>query len=48
MRVKNLTPFVFGFKACSRKPPQPAMMEVVRGKFDLRLYGHTRLNLIMY
>jgi len=36
MRVKNLTPFVFGFKACSRKPPQPEMMVVVRGKFDLR------------
>ena len=35
MLTKNLTPFLFGAKLCSRKPPQPEMTLVVRGKFVL-------------
>ncbi|MBL9022258.1 MAG: DUF2169 domain-containing protein [Myxococcales bacterium] len=33
MRKKNLTPFLFGYKATSRKPPQPEVTCVVRGRF---------------
>lgn len=36
MIVKNLTPFAFATKVCSRKPPQPEMTLVVRGRFTLR------------
>ena len=33
MRKKNLTPFLFGYKATSRRPPQPEVTCVVRGRF---------------
>lgn len=36
MKVKNLTPFVFGAKVTSRHPPEPEMVLVVRGAFALR------------
>ena len=36
MLVKNLTPFAFGTKVCSRRPPQPEMALIVRGRFQLR------------
>jgi uncharacterized protein YjbI with pentapeptide repeats len=36
MLTKNLTPFAFGAKICSRRPPQPEMTVVVRGSFTLR------------
>lgn len=32
----NLTPFVFGAKVCSRRPPAPEMTVIVRGTFGLR------------
>jgi uncharacterized protein YjbI with pentapeptide repeats len=35
MLTKNLTPFLFGSKLTSRKPPQPEMTMVVRGAFAL-------------
>lgn len=35
MLVKNLTPFPFGTKAGSRRPPQPDMTVVVKGSFRL-------------
>jgi hypothetical protein len=35
MRFKNLAPFAFGYKTCSRKPPQPELVAIVRGKFKL-------------
>lgn len=36
MRFKNLTPFLFGPKVCSRNPPQPEMSLVVRASYALR------------
>ncbi|HVY45716.1 MAG TPA: DUF2169 domain-containing protein [Minicystis sp.] len=36
MRIKNLTPFPFGPKVTSRRPPQREMMLAVRGAFALR------------
>jgi uncharacterized protein YjbI with pentapeptide repeats len=36
MRVKNITPFVFGAKVTSRRPPQREMSVAVRGKLRLR------------
>jgi uncharacterized protein YjbI with pentapeptide repeats len=35
MLTKNLTPFLFGAKVCSRRPPAPEMTLVVRGAFGL-------------
>ncbi|MEZ4313533.1 MAG: DUF2169 domain-containing protein [Polyangiaceae bacterium] len=35
MIARNLTPFLFGTKACSRRPPDPEMAIVVRGKLAL-------------
>jgi uncharacterized protein YjbI with pentapeptide repeats len=35
MITRNLTPFLFGAKACSRRPPAPEMTLVVRGSFLL-------------
>jgi uncharacterized protein YjbI with pentapeptide repeats len=35
MRVKNLTPFLVGYKVTSRRPPQPEMTVIVRGTFEL-------------
>src|ERR1700722_14548566 len=35
MRAQNLTPFLFGYKVTSRRPPQPEMTLVVRGAFVL-------------
>lgn len=35
MLTKNLTPFLFGAKVTSRKPPQPEMTMVVRAAFKL-------------
>lgn len=35
IRTKNLSPFLFGYRVCSRRPPQPEMTCIVRGKFDL-------------
>ncbi|WP_437832266.1 pentapeptide repeat-containing protein [Sorangium sp. So ce1153] len=37
MQTRNLTPFLFGTKACSRRPPQPEVVLIVRGRFSLRL-----------
>ncbi len=39
MRKKNLTPFLFGYKATSRKPPQPEITCVVRGRFSIAKDG---------
>jgi uncharacterized protein YjbI with pentapeptide repeats len=36
MRCKNLTPFLFGPKVCSRNPPQPEISLVVRAAYRLR------------
>ncbi|HEY4121238.1 MAG TPA: DUF2169 domain-containing protein [Byssovorax sp.] len=36
MKVKNSTPFLFGPKVTSRRPPQPEMTLVVRGAFTIR------------
>ncbi|WP_437679783.1 DUF2169 family type VI secretion system accessory protein [Sorangium sp. So ce131] len=36
MANKNLTPFLFGSKITSRRPPQPEMTLIVRAKFTLR------------
>ena len=36
MRFKNLTPFLFGPKVCSRNPPRPEMSLVVRASYRLR------------
>jgi uncharacterized protein YjbI with pentapeptide repeats len=36
MRIKNLTPFLVGYKATSRRPPRPEMTLVVRAAFVLR------------
>ncbi|AUX30367.1 MULTISPECIES: DUF2169 domain-containing protein [Sorangium] len=36
MANKNLTPFLFGSKVTSRRPPQPEMTLIVRAKFTLR------------
>ncbi|WP_437337240.1 DUF2169 family type VI secretion system accessory protein [Sorangium sp. So ce394] len=36
MANKNLTPFLFGSKVTSRRPPQPEMTLIVRAKFNLR------------
>ncbi len=36
MRVKNLTPFVFGYKEGARRPPQSEMTCVVRARFTLK------------
>lgn len=36
MKTKNLTPFLFGAKLTSRKPPELEMTAVVRGTFRLR------------
>src|SRR5947209_7433938 len=33
MKTKNLTPFLFGAKLTSRKPPQLEMTAIVRGAF---------------
>ncbi len=35
IRTKNSSPFLFGYRICSRKPPQPEMVAIVRGKFTL-------------
>ena len=35
MLIKNLTPFLFGTKPTSRRPPQPEMTVVVRGDYAL-------------
>ncbi len=35
IRLKNLTPFAFGYRICSRKPPQPELTAVVRAKLQL-------------
>ena len=35
IRVKNLTPFAFGYRISSRKPPQPELTAVVRAKLRL-------------
>jgi uncharacterized protein YjbI with pentapeptide repeats len=35
VRTKNLTPFPLGTKLTSTRPPQPEMVIVVRGRFDL-------------
>jgi uncharacterized protein YjbI with pentapeptide repeats len=35
VRTKNLTPFPLGTKLTSTRPPQPEMVLVVRGRFDL-------------
>lgn len=35
IRQKNLTPFAFGYRLTSRKPPQRELVAVVRGKFRL-------------
>ena len=39
MRTKNSTPFPFGVKVTSTRPPQPEMTLVVRGRFDLAETG---------
>ncbi|WP_437817265.1 DUF2169 domain-containing protein [Sorangium sp. So ce1078] len=36
MANKNLTPFLFGSKVTSRRPPQPEMILIVRAKLTLR------------
>ncbi len=36
MLTKNLTPFLFGAKVTSRRPPAPEMTLIVKGTFDLR------------
>ncbi|WP_437967052.1 pentapeptide repeat-containing protein [Sorangium sp. So ce260] len=36
MQTRNLTPFLFGAKICSRRPPQPEVVLIVRGRFSLR------------
>ncbi|XYH97283.1 pentapeptide repeat-containing protein [Sorangium sp. So ce1128] len=36
MQTRNLTPFLFGTKVCSRRPPQPEVVLIVRGRFSLR------------
>lgn len=36
MIARNLTPFLFGTKRCSRNPPHPEMTVVVRGTFLIR------------
>lgn len=35
IRTKNISPFLFGYRICSRRPPQPEMVAIVRGKFTL-------------
>jgi uncharacterized protein YjbI with pentapeptide repeats len=35
IRLKNLTPFAFGYRITSRKPPQRELVTVVRAKFRL-------------
>src|SRR5580698_8751715 len=35
MITKNLTPFLFAAKACSRRPPAPEVTLIVRGTFRL-------------
>jgi hypothetical protein len=35
MKVKNLTPFLFGSRVTSKRPPQPEMVAIVRGIFTL-------------
>ncbi len=35
MLTRNLTPFLFGAKVCSRRPPVPEMTLIVRGTFRL-------------
>lgn len=36
MQTRNLTPFPFGHRVCSRRPPQPEAVLIVRGRFALR------------
>jgi uncharacterized protein YjbI with pentapeptide repeats len=36
MLTKNLSPFLFGAKVCSRRPPRPEMTLIVKGLFELR------------
>jgi uncharacterized protein YjbI with pentapeptide repeats len=36
MKVKNLTPFLFGSKVTSRRPPQPEVTAIVRATFTLK------------
>jgi len=36
MKSKNLTPFLFGSKVTSRRPPQPEMVLIVKAKLTLR------------
>lgn len=43
MRVKNLTPLTFGVSATSLAPPQPEMVVIVRGRFDIVPGGVARL-----
>jgi uncharacterized protein YjbI with pentapeptide repeats len=42
MKTKNLTPFVFGCRVTSRRPPQPEMTIIVRGRFVLVPGGTVR------
>jgi hypothetical protein len=35
MKIKNLTPFLFGSKVTSRRPPAPEMVLIVRARFKL-------------
>ncbi len=39
MRKKNLTPYLFGVKATSRRPPLPEVTCVVRGRFAISKSG---------
>jgi uncharacterized protein YjbI with pentapeptide repeats len=43
MRTRNLTPFLFGTKVTSRRPPQPEMVAIVRGTFTLVPGGVARV-----
>ncbi len=43
MRVQNLSPFLFGAKVTSRRPPRPEMVAIVRGTFQLVHGGAARV-----
>src|SRR5262245_29706122 len=36
MQIKNSTPFLFGYRSTSRRPPQPEMTAIVRATFAIR------------
>lgn len=43
MKIQNLSPFLFGAKVTSRRPPEPEMVAIVRGTFTLEHGGTARV-----